>query len=72
MVMSQDLGWITMAQMECLGCGHVYTSKSGHKTVKSCSHCTKRFPDEDVDLIVAKIMQELEEYEVKDDVNSNK
>ena len=39
---------------KCLGCGRNYKSYHGdtRKFVYSCSHCTRLFPDKEVDKII--------------------
>ena len=41
----------------CENCGREV--KAGKKSVKTCSHCTKLFPDEMIDDIVHDIMRDI-------------
>lgn len=47
----------------CLNCGYVYCVRrvgNNHKFVKSCGQCTKVFDDRFAQVLVTKIMSELE------------
>lgn len=47
----------------CLNCGYKYSTISKHKTVDSCSQCTKLFSDEDRDDMLKDLLKDMKEDE---------